>query len=235
MNWNWNETLRVQVETQERISTMVPGFRFNLGFSGKFHHHGTADENLGDDLLLSKADRFTWFGHMWSHQQAHLYENVSQLEQDMVLNKNFALEKGIPVDSGYSVSPHHSGVYPVHQPLYDMWKKLWGIRVTSTEEVTSNLAGHSCFIQSFQTRAWNLGPIHDADVKRRKCWLRSTPTCGQRVCAAASSTAASWCCRGRRAASTPTPSSSTSIRVAATSWRPASTAVNSSRPSSSTG
>lgn len=41
---------------------------------------------------------------------------------------------GIPTDSGYSVSPHHSGVYPVHELLYTAWKKVWNIRVTSTEE-----------------------------------------------------------------------------------------------------
>lgn len=35
---------------------------------------------------------------------------------------------------GYAVAPHHSGVYPVHMQLYDAWKKVWGIRVTSTEE-----------------------------------------------------------------------------------------------------
>lgn len=35
---------------------------------------------------------------------------------------------------GYAVAPHHSGVYPVHIQLYDAWKKVWGIKVTSTEE-----------------------------------------------------------------------------------------------------
>ena len=35
---------------------------------------------------------------------------------------------------GYAVAPHHSGVYPVHLQLYDAWKKVWGIKVTSTEE-----------------------------------------------------------------------------------------------------
>ncbi len=43
-------------------------------------------------------------------------------------------EHGIPVDQGYAVAPHHSGVYPVHIQLYEAWKKAWGIRVTSTEE-----------------------------------------------------------------------------------------------------
>lgn len=35
---------------------------------------------------------------------------------------------------GYAVSPHHSGVYPVHSQLYEAWKNIWGIQVTSTEE-----------------------------------------------------------------------------------------------------
>lgn len=32
----------------------MPGFRFNLGFSGKFYHKGTAEENTGDDLLIGE-------------------------------------------------------------------------------------------------------------------------------------------------------------------------------------
>lgn len=35
---------------------------------------------------------------------------------------------------GYAVAPHHSGVYPIHLQLYEAWKKVWGIKVTSTEE-----------------------------------------------------------------------------------------------------
>lgn len=43
-------------------------------------------------------------------------------------------EHGIPTDMGYAVAPHHSGVYPVHVQLYEAWKQVWNIRVTSTEE-----------------------------------------------------------------------------------------------------
>ena len=78
--------------------------------------------------------RFTWFSHMWNHQQPHLYENVTHLQMDMMLNKQFAKDHGIPTTSGYSVSPHHSGVYPVHEGLYEAWKKVWNIKATSTEE-----------------------------------------------------------------------------------------------------
>lgn len=43
-------------------------------------------------------------------------------------------EHGIPTDMGYAIAPHHSGVYPVHSQLYEAWKSVWGIKVTSTEE-----------------------------------------------------------------------------------------------------
>lgn len=43
-------------------------------------------------------------------------------------------EHHIPVDMGYAVAPHHSGVYPVHQQLYKAWRRVWNIQVTSTEE-----------------------------------------------------------------------------------------------------
>lgn len=85
-------------------------------------------------MLLSHAHEFWWFCHMWSHSQPHLYDNVTLLETEMRLNREFAKKHRIQTDSGYSVAPHHSGVYPVHEPLYDAWKKVWNIRVTSTEE-----------------------------------------------------------------------------------------------------
>lgn len=128
------EDVKALLATQNRLLKMVPGFKFNLGFSGKYFHHGSYEENLGDDFILENVDKFMWFSHMWNHQQPHLYDNITQLQGDMLLNKQFAKEKGIPTDSGYSVSPHHSGVYPVHEFLYTAWKKIWNIRVTSTEE-----------------------------------------------------------------------------------------------------
>uniref|UniRef100_A0A8C0VRW4 [heparan sulfate]-glucosamine N-sulfotransferase n=1 Tax=Cyanistes caeruleus TaxID=156563 RepID=A0A8C0VRW4_CYACU len=102
-----------------------------------FHLKGkswTEEEDEGDDLLLRSVDEFWWFPHMWSHMQPHLFHNESSLVEQMILNKKFALEHGIPTDLGYAVAPHHSGVYPVHVQLYDAWKKVWNIRVTSTEE-----------------------------------------------------------------------------------------------------
>ncbi|KAL6030991.1 hypothetical protein STEG23_007059 [Scotinomys teguina] len=34
---------------QIKLRTLVPNFTFNLGFSGKFYHTGTEEEDAGDD------------------------------------------------------------------------------------------------------------------------------------------------------------------------------------------
>lgn len=46
------------LKSQTRIQQMVPGFRFNLGFSGKYFHHGAPEENQGDDMLLRELFTF---------------------------------------------------------------------------------------------------------------------------------------------------------------------------------
>ena len=38
------------------------------------------------------------------------------------------------MNQSYAVAPHHSGVFPVHEELYEAWRRVWGVRVTSTEE-----------------------------------------------------------------------------------------------------
>uniref|UniRef100_A0A672Y3M3 [heparan sulfate]-glucosamine N-sulfotransferase n=1 Tax=Sphaeramia orbicularis TaxID=375764 RepID=A0A672Y3M3_9TELE len=126
--------VKALLETQKQLRSQISNFTFNLGFSGKFYHTGTVQEDEGDDLLLKYVDEFWWFPHMWSHMQPHLFHNESSLLEQMVLNKEFALEHNIPVDMGYAVAPHHSGVYPVHLQLYEAWRRVWNIRVTSTEE-----------------------------------------------------------------------------------------------------
>uniref|UniRef100_K7G968 [heparan sulfate]-glucosamine N-sulfotransferase n=1 Tax=Pelodiscus sinensis TaxID=13735 RepID=K7G968_PELSI len=122
------------LNTQAKLRALVPNFTFNLGFSGKFYHTGTDEEDEGDDMLLRHRKEFWWFPHMWSHMQPHLFHNVTVLAEQMKLNKQFALEHGIPTDLGYAVAPHHSGVYPIHTQLYEAWKSVWSIQVTSTEE-----------------------------------------------------------------------------------------------------
>uniref|UniRef100_A0A4W2IEF0 [heparan sulfate]-glucosamine N-sulfotransferase n=1 Tax=Bos indicus x Bos taurus TaxID=30522 RepID=A0A4W2IEF0_BOBOX len=83
--------VKALLETQNLLRTQVANFTFNLGFSGKFYHTGTEEEDEGDDLLLRSVDEFWWFPHMWSHMQPHLFHNESSLVEQMILNKEFAL------------------------------------------------------------------------------------------------------------------------------------------------
>ncbi|XP_071287276.1 bifunctional heparan sulfate N-deacetylase/N-sulfotransferase 4 isoform X2 [Agelaius tricolor] len=83
--------VKALLETQNLLRTQVANFTFNLGFSGKFYHTGTEEEDEGDDLLLRSVDEFWWFPHMWSHMQPHLFHNESSLMEQMILNKEFAM------------------------------------------------------------------------------------------------------------------------------------------------
>ena len=113
----------------------VPGFHFNLGFSGWYYLKSTlSSEQDGDRAIIEKASNFWWFGHIYNHSQPHLHNTTNELVLLMKANKQFAKMHSIPVIQNYSVSPHHSGVYPVHEPLYNAWRSVWGVRVTSTEE-----------------------------------------------------------------------------------------------------
>ena len=129
------EDVNALIESQDRLQELVPGFKYNLGFSGGYFHHSEIPEELaGDDAIIRNKDKFWWFPHMWKHWQAHEHDNVSALVKEMELNKKFAQAMGINSEFKYSVAPHHSGVYPVHEQLYDAWKRVWDIEVTSTEE-----------------------------------------------------------------------------------------------------
>ncbi|KAI7688136.1 hypothetical protein SSS_08178 [Sarcoptes scabiei] len=122
------------IDFQDRLRMFVPNFTFNLGYSGKYFHRGYPQENEGDDYLLQNSDRFRWFCHTFSHSQAHLNENQTLIENELLFNQKFATNNNLVVEGDYIVSPHHSGVYPIHEPLYDAWRKIWKVRVTSTEE-----------------------------------------------------------------------------------------------------
>ena len=74
------------ISSQETISNYVPGFRYNLGFSGKTFKTGTTEEDLADELLIKNRHKFWWFPHMWHHLQPHMFDNVTELERRMTLN-----------------------------------------------------------------------------------------------------------------------------------------------------
>ena len=46
--------MQAMIETQNSLQKYIDGFRLNLGFSGKYFHHGSVEENKGDDALIGK-------------------------------------------------------------------------------------------------------------------------------------------------------------------------------------
>ena len=122
------------LESQRKLRSFIPGFTYNLGFSGKTFLQGVEEEDEGDRKLVKERKNFWWFPHMWRHLQPHRFDNLTELLHRMELNKQFSKEQQLTIDNMYAVAPHHSGVYPVHQQLYAAWRQVWGISVTSTEE-----------------------------------------------------------------------------------------------------
>lgn len=128
------EDVRAMVSVQAKLQEHVPGFHFNLGYSGGMFLSGNDEEDEGDWELIKNADKFWWFSHMWLHRQPHKSNTLDQIVEDLKTNLEFAREHNIPVNTSYAVSPHHSGVYPAHDFLYEAWKRVYNLKVTSTEE-----------------------------------------------------------------------------------------------------
>ena len=71
------------------LDQKIPGFKFNLGFSGKGYLKGNEEEDDGDEAILENAHKFTWFGHLFDHEQPHKL-SLKQLIHSMTRNKIFA-------------------------------------------------------------------------------------------------------------------------------------------------
>lgn len=72
---------------------MVPGFQFNLGFSGKYFKNGNEEENAGDEELIKNAHKFRWFCHTWAHKQPHKVNTLDDMKSLVNLNMEFAKVK----------------------------------------------------------------------------------------------------------------------------------------------
>ena len=126
--------LQALLNSQDSLRQYVPGLTFNLGFCGYYYDKGLESEVNGSKYLVEQRDHFWWFGHIYNHYQPH-----SVTEQDLrkYISQNLEFAKQHSIQSlpnCYSVSPHHSGVYPPHLPLYRAWAELLNVTVTTTEE-----------------------------------------------------------------------------------------------------
>ena len=82
------------ISVQEKLQEWVPGFHFNLGFSGGYFLHGNDEEDEGDWELVKNADKFWWFSHMWLHQKAHTRNTLEEMVEDLKKNLEFAKVRG---------------------------------------------------------------------------------------------------------------------------------------------
>lgn len=115
------------IASQASLARRVSGgFKYNLGFSGRFYRHGLSEEQAGDEYLVKSGANFTWFCHTWSHSKAHLQNNSESIERELLSNLMFAKAHNLSIIgqanggmSGvmeaaslrptYAVAPHHSG------------------------------------------------------------------------------------------------------------------------------
>ncbi|CAL1537160.1 unnamed protein product [Lymnaea stagnalis] len=123
------------VASQNRIRHYIPNFSYFLGFSGGWFLAGTPLEQSGDRRLVELAEHFQWFNHMYRHEQPHT-QNGSIFKLSLDNNTIFAEKHKIRVVKDYMVTPHHSGVYPALEMVYDEWIKR-GVVCSSTEEYPS--------------------------------------------------------------------------------------------------
>uniref|UniRef100_A0AC35FTS7 [heparan sulfate]-glucosamine N-sulfotransferase n=1 Tax=Panagrolaimus sp. PS1159 TaxID=55785 RepID=A0AC35FTS7_9BILA len=127
------EDIFALIESQNFLRKYIKGFNYTLGFSGHFFRRGDKVENEADEILVAQSHNFLWFPHMWHHNHPQEYE-LTYLAALMTQNKLFAENLNFRTILSYAVSPQHSGVYPIHEPLYEAWKTIWNIQFTSTEE-----------------------------------------------------------------------------------------------------
>ena len=78
------------VSVQAKLQERVPGFHFNLGYSGGMFLSGNDEEDEGDWELIKNADKFWWFSHMWLHRQPHKSNTLDQIVEDLKANLEFA-------------------------------------------------------------------------------------------------------------------------------------------------
>ena len=77
------------LSVQERLAQKIPGFKFNLGFSGRSFRHGNNEEDGGDNAFIEYAHNFTWFGHLYDHEQPHKH-SYSEIVRSLTKNEGFA-------------------------------------------------------------------------------------------------------------------------------------------------
>ena len=62
------------ISVQDRLGQKIPGFKFNMGFSGRSFKQGDEEEHEEYDALIEHVHKFTWFDHEQPHK--HTYADI---------------------------------------------------------------------------------------------------------------------------------------------------------------
>uniref|UniRef100_A0A8R1I5P4 HSNSD domain-containing protein n=5 Tax=Caenorhabditis japonica TaxID=281687 RepID=A0A8R1I5P4_CAEJA len=92
------------------------------------HFPGFLDKNLwpASSPDLNPMDFSVW-GMLEGKIAGKVFATVDDLKAALENMK-------IPVDYPYAIAPQHDGVFPVHEQMFDAWKKVWNVSATATEE-----------------------------------------------------------------------------------------------------
>ncbi|XP_018649753.1 putative heparan sulfate n-deacetylase/n-sulfotransferase [Schistosoma mansoni] len=125
------DDINAMIKAQNYWRTFIQEFTFNMGFCGAFFSKSRWSDKIVYNYILQNRHKFWWFSHLWHHGRPHMM-NKTCIQQAIERNQVFAEERDIPVQIGYSVAPRHSGVYPVYPDLYEAWRTVSNVNVTST-------------------------------------------------------------------------------------------------------
>lgn len=170
------------IEAQRQFSSVIDGgFKFNLGYSGKYFLRGDELEDEGDKQLIKLANEFNWFCHSWSHSKAHLSANSSRIERELLLNQQFGKRYNLPViqinssnEEGSLIQASRSVLY--HEPLdktrlghalaqnYDSYESNEYAETTNGKKVNELGSGTESSSPSSQFTSTSIKPIILSDL-----------------------------------------------------------------------
>ncbi len=149
------EDVEAMLESAEYLSSMMTGtFRWNLGFNCGWYEvsYGPPpyDDAAGDRAMVANREFFHWFDHLPYHPDVTGY-GQAEIEAFLAQSLQWAEEHDVArLLTEYDLTPYHSGIYPIHEPLYDAWN-TFGYRYTSTTAVTEGFVHKGIYVAPRQS------------------------------------------------------------------------------------
>lgn len=131
------EDVQALLDSQKEISELSGNpFKYSVGYNSNWYEKVVApppyNDAAGDRAFVENREQFFWFDHLPGHEKSSTLAQEA-LEALMLSSKAWAETHDVLRLIGkYQVSPYHDGIFPVYEPLYQAWRKIWGVETTST-------------------------------------------------------------------------------------------------------